>query len=549
MFLIQVLQFCDDVRMNGATQHGYRHDHVNPAHNDARTSKNNKLLNGKKLQKEKNVKHSAVPSKKKRKPLIVVSDDEDFQPDDFQDFPVFDLKDRFVPRKPGSVSRDIANEGDSKIEKKSNLASDNRPVDAEISPEKFRSSATFVASTSIRDNFLKDNCEKSKDSNSFLFSNLSALSPSPTNSDESYTDCKSMKISKSAVEICISRPRDPSCVNGISLEFLQDDVSCSNNSQGKTPTCFKIWESDDDDNHEQASYDRLGQDSNINDPVTDPTFPASESNFGQVTDQSLFINQKDKEETKVVPIKNFTEQIVRDSSHEHASNSHQVESNPGHKVSFDGSADMFAPQFELDFDLDFDECDPIPEDKTPLPNFKSPRPDISKSLEKVQPDSLTIKAVDHFPTTPDKEENRKIASFKTSSQLQTLSPASIFSFNLSQNKRIKNRKLFAELNASGSRTPPCAKVIPQTHATMAERSCFVIEGSPLQPRDCKTSLNTKPRLLKNLKRLKQSRERIVTDDWNDDDDAIFQFMNSPIQKKKKGIIGLLKFVCTFFSIR
>ena len=555
---LQVLQFCDTLREKGSTQCGYKSN-----------VPSRQLIFGQEKSSNKKTTASKPNKRKTRKPLIVLSDDDEdyLLPDDFHDMP------HFGPQASETIATNEV------MPSRANATESY--VQLSQTRKQFNSKAATVTSnfseTSVH---LKPNRFHSKfdSKDSTISANLTPVAISPEHEIDSCSE--PVKVSKALHDVNISLPQGSICLDSISFECLEDDKEKPTMKKNATrkPVCFTLWDSDEDKSPKNdlsnAEYTVLRPAKDgcpfgfTNDDMEDETTLLSlledeivenvESCAKQLTQSKTEIKCKKLDQNTIDTIlqsKNVQpETAVISTSSNNASKScvndlhfttnkslpstsyscHLTKPLCNSKVdSFDVSADMFAPQFDLDFDLGFDDLESKANDPLDHKKFVVPaKPDstiqpVAASENKNSKSNCKLFNLGQSNEVACREKVFKNQDNSNTNVSTPLSPVSMNSFNLSQNKRLENQKLFSELNFSGAHAVPCAKVKPQLQNMEPQNeSCSIIVSSPLQTKN-------KMELKKEKSRKRTS---FLTNPVTDDDDD-FQTTDETSNFKK----------CRFFN--
>ena len=417
-------------------------------------------------------------------------------PDDFQDLPAFDPK--TLTSEISSISTLLSDGNKENDHGSASESSKLPPLPCEETDSKrnLNSSSITLVDESSSQNVSNDNVTDFVFKESPLSSNLSALSFSPEHEIETGKTVKTeFKVSKSKLDISVNVSTAP--MDSINFDDLSNTSTSKKTVSQLKPKCFQLSDSDNGETCDFAIIKRSLRKvfESENEPQNKSTLfslledtvdnhiakqaSKQESPHASCT-SAMFKKPAQCSKTALLPTtatkglnssaltKNTKSSLFPDPTEEKA-------------ASFDVSADMFTPDFDLNFDLGFDtfDCD---ETKSAcdqkLSNYSGDQNDASDLDNGVFKHSTSNKSVSaKEKTTP----SCSTTTFDSKMGTQ-LSPASSNSFSLSQTKRLENQKLFSEFNFSEAHSPPCAKVLPQVQTSRAtvEESCPIIASSPVQ---------------------------------------------------------------------
>ena len=516
------MQFCDNLREKGPTQCGYKQDVIS-------TGQFN--IKSKAEKNPKNSKHGGIAfnksaKRKTKKPLIVLSDDEDISlHDDFQDLPDF-----YTKRSAAKVlNPSVSSISDSQENRTSPVLSNKRNR-LSLIPHGMEPTSNLLSTDPIvvdeSEHEHTDCASGTKFSleDSPLSCNLSVLEL-PT---EEASTAKS-KSSKPKRDIWLNPPAD--VVQSISFDVFNVNVP-STSKKGfarGTPKCFKLYDSDnenDSDHRINARKKFSNHDNNKCDlPLESRLFSVLEDAIDNHVTKQVKLSQRAS--LKVLPpactfkrsigciestgLLSSSGSILKASVSVNTPRStvlpearqscqHTVPRMDQNSKCFDVSADMFTPEFDLNFDLGFDhscsndvKSKKVSSECTDHQNFGKAvkaKPFFGNDLINVTVSEKIANVNKHLNKEGLYSPNRKAVCSKPTTPL---SPISKETFNLSQTKRLENQVFFSDFTCTARRSPPCAKVKPQFQATNenSEDSCPIIAGSPYQDKPCFSGFNGK----------------------------------------------------------
>ena len=538
---MQVLKFCDRVKDSSATQCGYREEQIRDdilTFEKAGRQRSGPAKNDIEAVIKWSKKTDPLKKKKAKKPLVIISDDEDCfaHDEDFFELPEF--------------HKTAASEVTSSAQSLDNTKNDCKEpfLQSKIACGSVASNCTdLIKEPSISSNLCETTPKTSslssakswKDSPYSISSSVTALRLTPEHEAASDKACdKPKKVSKSQCDLLIANSVDLTRVNSISFD-LQDVSECSPSKNRPKPFCFKLFDSEEENDlnfENSVSHSEIEKSlsivDNMENEVTllsraDATVSA-EKCAGFLSSQTKSIPTKSIKNAKEFPDSGTpTSVLPKDQLNKiEVKRAFCAPPNTSKTTSFDASADMFAPQFDLNFDLGFDDFVVNDSGHTSSEHNASPR--LNEHLTALSSRFRNTKIFSNVTANLNSDESdsgsEEPPKFPVLMPPTALSPLSKNSFSLSQSIRIENQRLFSELNVPVNISPPCAKVKPQIQPAqpVTEESCVMINNSPIA--DQKQSTNSE-------KRQSLKRSLHLQGVTNDDDDFVFD--ENSLKKKRK----------------